>query len=102
MRQNKPRGIAVVDVGFTNMKIALFSPAGELLAERKAASRHVAGPPYLHIDPEPMVALCRSALTELDRILPVDAIVPCAHGAAMACLEMVNLYARIAEVGKKR
>ena len=87
MRQNKPRGIAVVDVGFTNMKIALFSPAGELLAERKAASRHVAGPPYPHIDPEPMVALCRSALTELDRILPIDAIVPCAHGAAMACLD---------------
>lgn len=86
MRENTPRGIAVVDVGFTNTKIALFSPTGEMLAERKAASRHVEGPPYLHIDPEPMVALCRSALPELDRILPIDAIVPCAHGAAMACV----------------
>jgi len=87
MNAKSPRGIAVVDVGFTNTKIALFSPAGEMLAERKAASRHVPGPPYLHIDPEPMVALCRSALTELDALLPVDAIVPCAHGAAMACLD---------------
>jgi sugar (pentulose or hexulose) kinase len=87
MRESSPRGIAVVDVGYTNTKIALFSPQGELLAERKAQSRHVAGPPYLHIDPEPMVALCRTALAELDALLPIDAIVPTAHGAAMACLD---------------
>ena len=87
MQESSPRGIAVVDVGFTNTKIALFSPKGELLAERKGPSRHVPGPPYLHIDPEPMVALCRTALPELDAILPVDAIVPTAHGAAMACLD---------------
>ena len=87
MQESSPRGIAVVDVGFTNTKIALFSPKGELLAERKGPSRHVPGPPYLHIDPEPMVALCRTALPELDAILPVDAIVPTAHGAAMACID---------------
>lgn len=87
MRQSSPRGIAVVDVGFTNTKIALFSAAGELLAERKGPSRHVAGPPYLHIDPEPMAALCRTALPELDRMLPIDSVVPTAHGAAMACLD---------------
>ena len=57
------------------------------MTERKVASRHVEGPPYRHIDPEPMVALCREALPALDRILPVDAIVPCAHGAAMACID---------------
>ena len=33
MTNKQPRGIAVVDVGFTNTKIALFSPAGEMLAE---------------------------------------------------------------------
>ena len=87
MRENSPRGIAVVDVGYTNTKIALFSPRGELLAERKGPSRHVPGPPYLHIDPEPMVDLCRTALPELDRMLPIDVIVPTAHGAAMACLD---------------
>ncbi len=88
MRENAPRGIAVVDVGYTNIKIALFSPQGELVAKREGQSRHVEGPPYKHIDPEPMVELCRTALPELDRILPVDAIVPCAHGAAMACLDV--------------
>jgi len=87
MGQDGLRGIAVVDVGFTNTKIALFSREGEMLAERKAPSRHVEGPPYRWIDPEPMVALCRTALAELDQILPVDAVVPCAHGAAMACLD---------------
>ncbi len=87
MSQESPRGIAVVDVGYTNTKIALFTPDGQLVEERKSASRHVEGPPYRHIDPEPMVALCRSALPELDRILPVDAIVPSAHGAALACID---------------
>lgn len=87
MREKASRGIAVVDVGFTNTKIALFSAGGQVLAERKGPSRHVAGPPYLWIDPEPMVALCRSALPDLDQILPIDVIVPTAHGAAMACLD---------------
>ena len=87
MGQDGLRGIAVVDVGYTNTKIALFSKDGELLAERKAPSLHVPAPPYRHIDPEPMVALCRTALPELDAMLPIDAIVPTAHGAAMACLD---------------
>ena len=87
MRERELRGIAVVDVGYTNTKIALFSARGELLAERKAPSLHLPAPPYKHIDPEPMVALCRQALPELDAMLPIDAIVPTAHGAAMACLD---------------
>jgi sugar (pentulose or hexulose) kinase len=93
MREKAPRGIAVIDVGFTNTKIALFSPEGDMLAERKAASRHVPGPPYLWIDPEPMVALCRTALPELDQVLPIDMIVPTAHGAAMACLDATGALA---------
>ena len=81
-----PRGIAVADVGATNTKLALFSAAGQLLAERKIASRHVEGPPYRWIDPEPVVAFFRQAIPELDRILPIDVVVPCAHGAALACV----------------
>ena len=81
-----PRGIAVIDAGATNTKIAVFSHLGIPLAERKIASRHVEGPPYRHIDPEPLVAFCRQALPELDRVVPLDVIVPCAHGAALACL----------------
>jgi sugar (pentulose or hexulose) kinase len=80
------RGIAVVDAGKTNTKVILFGPDGKPLATRMVASVNHEGPPYRSIDPNPLIALCRTALTELDAILPVDVVVPCAHGAALACL----------------
>jgi sugar (pentulose or hexulose) kinase len=81
-----PRGIAVVDAGKTNTKIVLFGPDGRPVAERKVASLNHEGPPYRSIDPAPLIILCQSALPELDAILPIDIVVPCAHGAALACL----------------
>ncbi len=81
-----PRGIAVVDAGKTNTKIVLFGPDGRPVAERKAASLNHAGPPYRAIDPAPLIDLCRTILPELDAILPIDVVVPSAHGAALACL----------------
>jgi sugar (pentulose or hexulose) kinase len=86
MTSERPRGIAVTDVGYTNTKIVLFDAAGHPVAERKVASHHVEGPPYRHIDPAPLVEFLRQTLQELDRLLPVDVIVPSAHGAAMALL----------------
>ncbi len=87
MEQPVPRGIAVVDAGSSNSKIALFGPDGQLLAERKAAALRHEGPPYRAIDPAPLLALCQEALPELDAVLPIDAVVPCGHGAALACLD---------------
>lgn len=81
------RGIAVVDVGKTNSKIVLFDSSGKILAERKTASRHVAAPLYPHLDPKPLIAFCAEHLSELDGIMPIDVIVPSAHGAAIACLD---------------
>ena len=81
-----PRGIAVIDAGKTNTKIVLFGPDGRPVAERKVASLNHDGPPYRAIDPAPLIALCRSALPELDAILPIDTVVTSAHGAALACL----------------
>jgi sugar (pentulose or hexulose) kinase len=86
MSDEPPRGIAVIDAGATNTKIALFSSQGLPLAERKAPSRHREGPPYRHIDPTAVTDFCAEALPELDRIAPLDVIVPCAHGAALALL----------------
>ena len=83
---DSPRAIAVVDAGATNTKIVLFSSKGKRLAERKAPSRHVEGPPYRHIDPQAVAKLCSEALPELDLIAPIDVVVPCAHGAALALL----------------
>jgi sugar (pentulose or hexulose) kinase len=81
-----PRGIAVIDAGKTNTKIVLFGPDGRPVAERKVASLNHEGPPYRTIDPAPLIELCRTALPELDAILPIDAVVTSAHGAALACL----------------
>ncbi|MGE3830723.1 MAG: FGGY-family carbohydrate kinase, partial [Parvibaculaceae bacterium] len=81
-----PRGIAVVDVGKTNSKIVLFGPDLKPVAERKMASRQRPAPPYFHLDPEPLVEFCARSLPELDSILPIDTVVPSAHGAAIACL----------------
>lgn len=86
MAEEALRGIAVVDVGATNSKIVLFDSSGKILAERKTASRHVKGPLYPHLDPAPLISFCAKYLPELDEVMPIDAIVPSAHGAAIACL----------------
>ncbi len=83
----EPRGIAVVDMGATNSKVLLFDAAGALIAARRTASAHRPAPPYAAIDPEPFCAFLPGALAELDGILPIDAIVPSAHGSALALLK---------------
>lgn len=87
MTYSTPRGIAVADLGSTNTKLALFSPDGTMVAERKTVSRHCPGPPYGSIDPEPVMAFLAAAIPDLDRTLPVDVIVPCSHGACLACVD---------------
>ena len=87
MQSDFVRGIAVADVGYTSTKLALYAPDGRLAAERRVPSVHHEGPPYRWIDPEPMVSFFRRTLPELDAVLPVDVVVPTAHGAAMALLD---------------
>jgi sugar (pentulose or hexulose) kinase len=87
MRKEELRGIVVVDVGYTNTKTILFSPDLKIVAERKIASVHREGPDYKIIDAEPVFSFLRTALVELDAILPVDVIVPSAHGACVAMLD---------------
>jgi sugar (pentulose or hexulose) kinase len=81
-----PRGIAVVDVGYTNTKVILFSSVVGVLAERKMPSPHRQGPHYGEIDVEEMLAFFAAALPELDAILPIDSIVTSAHGACIVAM----------------
>jgi sugar (pentulose or hexulose) kinase len=81
------RGIAVVDVGYTNSKVVLFSPELAVLGERKIASAHRRGAHYDEIDIEPLLEFVAKALPELDAILPIDRIVTSAHGACIACID---------------
>jgi sugar (pentulose or hexulose) kinase len=84
---NQPRGIAVVDIGFTNSKVILYNAALEVVAERKIASPHHDGAHYREIDVGPILAFAQKAIIELDALLPIDAIVPSAHGACIVCLK---------------
>jgi sugar (pentulose or hexulose) kinase len=86
MTRQPPRSIAVVDVGFTNTKVVQFDGSGQILAKRITPSFHRAGPLYREIEADPLIAFCEQALRQLDAETPVDIIVPCAHGAALACL----------------
>lgn len=83
----KPRGIAVVDVGFTNSKVILYDSALNVVAERKVTSPHHDGTHYREIDVEPILDFARKAIVELDAVLPIDAIVPTAHGACIVSLK---------------
>lgn len=82
-----PRGIAVLDVGYTNTKAILFQPDLTIVAERKMPSSHRIGTHYREIDIEPALAFCAQVLPELDRILPIDSIVTSAHGACIASVK---------------
>ncbi len=82
-----PRGIAVVDVGSTNTKFLLFDADLTLLAEEKLPSVQNPGPPYTWLDPAPTIARAREVIGDFDARLPVDAIVPSAHGSGLALLD---------------
>ena len=82
-----PRGIAVVDVGFSNCKVILYDENLAVLAERKIASPHHDGPDYKEIGVTAIMAFATGALRELDRVMPIDVIVPCAHGACIVALK---------------
>jgi L-fuculokinase len=88
-----PRGTLVLDIGSTNTKLVLFAGDGRPLRERRAESRHVPGPPYPSLDPEPALKLLEASLPEFDAALPVDVIVPCAHGSALALLDEAGALA---------
>ena len=83
----KPRGIAVIDVGFTNSKVILYDSNLRQLAEHKIISPHHKGKDYLEIDVGHISAFAANALCELDQVLPIDSIVSSSHGACVVCVD---------------
>ena len=87
MAADVPRGIAVVDIGATNSKVALFDAGLQEIARRKTETVHHDGPPYRHIDAQRIVEFAIGAIGELDRVLPVDVIVVSAFGSTLGCVD---------------
>ncbi|WP_027531321.1 FGGY-family carbohydrate kinase [Bradyrhizobium sp. WSM3983] len=77
--------VAVLDIGKTNVKLALFDH-GRLLWEKSAPNRVLPGPPYPHEDVESAWHFFLDALREAARTHQISAIVPTAHGAAGALI----------------
>jgi sugar (pentulose or hexulose) kinase len=85
------RAVAVLDVGKTNVKLAVFDTGGAGLWERSIANRSVPGPPYSHADVEKIWSFFLASLAEAARLHPIDVIVPATHGAAAALVDEAAL-----------
>jgi sugar (pentulose or hexulose) kinase len=86
--------VAVLDIGKTNAKLALFDE-GRLLWEKSAPNRILAGPPYPHEDVDGTWTFFLAALREAGRAHRIGAIVPTAHGAAGALIGEHDLSAPV-------
>lgn len=86
--------VAVLDIGKTNVKLALFDD-GRFLREKSAPNRVLPGPPYPHEDVESAWTFLLDALREAARTHQVSAIVPTAHGAAGALIGESELAAPV-------
>ena len=86
--------VAVLDIGKTNVKLALFDD-GRLLWEKSAPNRVLPGLPYPHEDVEGAWSFFLDALREAARTHRIGAIVPTAHGAAGALIGESDLAAPV-------
>jgi sugar (pentulose or hexulose) kinase len=86
--------VAVLDIGKTNVKLALFDQ-GRLLWEKSAPNRVLPGPPYPHEDVDGAWAFFIDALSEARRAHEIAALIPTAHGAAGALIGASDLAAPV-------
>ncbi|WP_293861461.1 sugar kinase [uncultured Alsobacter sp.] len=84
MAPAEERAIAVLDVGKTNVKAALFDRDGSILAERGMPNRVVGTGPYPHADVDAIWAFALAALRELDGLRRIGDLVVTTHGASGA------------------
>ncbi|MEX0344756.1 MAG: FGGY-family carbohydrate kinase [Rhizobiaceae bacterium] len=89
MAHTDTKGIVVLDIGSTNTKAMLFDRDLNELASRTIPTRRL-NEPYLSEDTGPLLEFLLNAISEFDKLLPVDTIVPCAHGSALALLDDTN------------
>jgi len=81
-----PETVVVFDLGSTNLKASVVDRKGRILESVKAANRHVPGPPYLHINTDLIWRWLSDTLAPLVAKWQARALVPCAHGSALALM----------------
>src|SRR5262245_17020277 len=85
------RRVAVLDVGKTNVKLAVLDANGHIEAERRRSNAVLAEPPYPHFDVEGIWQWLVAELAALARVHPVEAIVATTHGACAALVDDTGL-----------
>lgn len=83
--------VVVIDIGKTLSKATLWGPDGTLIARLTRPNERIQGPGYLALDAAGIDAWLETALTQLAKRASIDAIVPVAHGAAMAIVRDCGL-----------
>ncbi len=78
--------IAVLDIGKTNVKLAVVGPGQEVLYEARRANAPLPGPPYPHHDVDGIWRWLLDALAACPRADGIDAIVTTTHGATAALM----------------
>lgn len=86
--------VAVLDIGKTNVKLALFEQ-GRLLWEKSTSNRILPGPPYPHEDVDSAWGFFLAVLSEAARAHKIGALIPTAHGAAGALIGASDLAAPV-------
>lgn len=83
------RHIAVIDIGKTNVKVALVDRERltEIAVRTEPNAVRYADPPYPHYQTDRIWAFILDALSALNREYAIDAITVTAHGAACALLD---------------
>ena len=87
-KTGSPRHIAVIDIGKTNVKLALVDRAAMVeLAVLTRPNRVLPGPPYPHFDTEGHWRFLLAGLAQFQALHGVDAISITTHGACAALLD---------------
>jgi sugar (pentulose or hexulose) kinase len=77
----------VLDIGKTNVKLALIDAGGRTLAERRCPNAIVPDGPYPHHDTERIWSWMLDAMRGFAQLAHVGAIVPVTHGATAALVD---------------
>jgi sugar (pentulose or hexulose) kinase len=76
----------VLDVGKTLTKLSLWSAGGSLLARETRPNQRIEAGPYVALDASGIETWAEGILRDFAKRGPIAAIVPVAHGAALAVL----------------
>ncbi|WP_394180892.1 L-rhamnose mutarotase [Marinomonas posidonica] len=88
LQPDKPRVVAVLDIGKTNIKICLMDgQTGAVLQIEKRVNKVLDEPSYPHVDTESIWQWIKETLANLAQRYFISSIAITTHGATIACMQ---------------